>query len=188
MKSKLIVVIVYLGLIVIDFSCRCPDALFEIVNIKRIDLFRIVTQKLSVPIDRDTISYDSLTFKVTFDEKLVMVSPSRFHFTNAVYATSCDENHTEWSLDSIRVFEIVNNVEKEVTSSFMVNSEQIDNRNQEFIRKLNFSIWSIPLEFKFALIHPPSKTESVHYKFQFFDTYPWRILEKTSQPIVIIGK
>lgn len=165
----------------------CIDRFFNIVGIQSIELLKVVPKQVPVLLDKDTIHADSLIFKVTFLDELI-VNSSTFNFIPTTYATPpCRPPETNWILDSIRIFEVSEFEEKEVTSDFCYRNMPIDNQNDSFLIELNKFIRSIPLELQFKLIKAPTRTKTYQFKFQFIDD-KMAIFEMKCKPVTILGQ
>jgi len=191
MKTKIFLAFIYFWILSIEIACdkpsKCPKSVFDIVGIESLAIWRIISPDNFTPLDKDSIHADSLIFVVAFEEK-VIAKVSDFNLLNTSYATEpCPIPRTDWKLDSVRVFEVINNLDIDVTYNFGFLQMNIDNQNDSFIEKLKDASNYAPAELRFTLLNSPVKKDIHQYKFQFFDNRK-RIFEIKSKPILILVK
>lgn len=186
MKAKFLLFTFIIGIIWFDISCggHCEGNLLEVIGIKKIELKEIIWTGKTIPLVNDSIAFNSLLFVVNFEER-VIASNNNFSFINMAYATEpCEPPHTDWELDSIKIFTFVNTIKTDVTNHFSLANNKIDNSDENFMSQLRIILRNSPVQMEFKLITPPIKTDTFQFNFQFFDK-KGRRFEKMNSPVII---
>lgn len=138
----------------------------------------------SKALSRNSISYDSILFKVNFNEKSIS-RLNNFSLIPTLIATPpCRPPSTNWFLDSVKILKLHNNLKTDVTGWFSLSDFFIDNSSNEFVQYLNYFSTLSPVQMKFKLHKQPIQKETFQFKFQFYDT-KHKLLEESSIPVII---
>lgn len=189
MNAKFLLLVIIVGIVWIDISCSkpqpCRSSRYRIDSLKSIQLFKISSNNELVQLDKDSVKFDSLFFIPSFEEILI-ASSNNFSLIASASATSpCEPPYTNWKLDSIKIFTLVNNVKTDVTDHFSLNQIKIDYSDQNFLTQLHYITLYLPIHMEFKLITPPIKKDTFQFNFQFFDK-EGHMFEKMNNPIVIL--
>jgi hypothetical protein len=138
----------------------------------------------SKALSRNSISYDSILFKVNFNEKSIS-RLNNFSLIPTLIATPpCRPPSTNWFLDSVKILKLHNNLKTDVTGWFSLSDFFIDNSSNEFVQYLNYFSTLSPVQMKFKLHKQPIQKETFQFKFQFYDTNN-KILEEKNTLVII---